>query len=85
MNPDKGQTLNWFLIDQEVPVSELVELATAKWLAAQSFGSDQKYRRDLAILADQLLEHARKTHECWTLASRCAASRTLTTKGLRKH
>jgi hypothetical protein len=60
MNPDNGQALNWFLIDREIPVSELVELAMAKWLAAQSFGSDQNYRRDLAILADQLLEDARK-------------------------
>jgi hypothetical protein len=67
-------TLNWFLIDQEIPVREMVELATANWMAAQSFGAGEYGGRDLAILADQLLEQARKTQEYWTLASRCAAS-----------
>jgi hypothetical protein len=51
----------------------MVELATANWMAAQTFGADHNDRGDLAILADQLLEHARKTQECWSIASRCAA------------
>jgi hypothetical protein len=74
MNRNKGPTLNWFLIDLEIPVREMVELATANWMAAQSFGADQNDRGDLAILSDQLLEHARRTQECWTIANRCAAS-----------
>lgn len=74
MNRRKGPTLNWFLIELEIPVREMVELATANWMAAQTFGADHNDRGDLAILADQLLEHARKTQECWGLASRCAAS-----------
>jgi hypothetical protein len=32
--------LNWFLFDQEIPVREMVELATMNWLAAQSFGPE---------------------------------------------
>jgi hypothetical protein len=66
-------TLNWFLIDLEIPVREMAELAIANWMATQRFGADQTDRGDLAILADQLLEHARKTQECWSIASRCAA------------
>jgi hypothetical protein len=65
--------LNWFLIDLEIPVREMVELAIANWMATQRFGADQTDRGDLPILADQLLEQARKTQECWSIASRCAA------------
>jgi hypothetical protein len=74
MKKMREPTLNWFLIDLEIPVREMAELAIANWMAAQSFGADQNDRRDLAILADQLLERARKTQECRTIASRCAAS-----------
>jgi hypothetical protein len=42
----------------------------ANWIAAQSFGASG--RLELVILTDQLLERARKTQECWTIASRCA-------------
>jgi len=73
MNSDKEPTLNWFLIDQEIPVREMVELATANWMAALSSGANQNHRDDLAILAHQILEHAIETQECWTIASRCAA------------
>jgi len=65
--------INWFVVNQEVPVREMVELATANWLAAQSFGA-QSDRGDLAILTDILLEDARKARECWSIASRCAVS-----------
>jgi hypothetical protein len=66
MKHSDAPALNWFLIDLEIPVSEMVELATANWMAAQRFGAGQTDRGDLAILADQLLEHPRKTQECWT-------------------
>jgi hypothetical protein len=58
MNSDEKPILNWFLIDQEIPVREMVDLATANWMAALSSGADQNDRNDLAILAYQILEHA---------------------------
>ncbi len=63
-------SINWFLVDQEIPVREMFQLALANWIAAKSFGAHG--RSELGILTDQLLEDAREMQEYWTIASRCA-------------
>jgi hypothetical protein len=65
--------LNRFLIDSEIPVRELAELATANWTAVRSFCSGEREHKELVILADLLLERARKIVECWIIASGRAA------------
>jgi hypothetical protein len=67
-------TLKRFLIDSEIPVRELAELAFANWMTAGSFCADKRERSESAILADLILKRARKIVECWTAASECAPS-----------
>ena len=67
-------TLKRFLIDSEIPVRELAELAFANWIAARSFCADERERREWALLADLILKRARKIVESWTAASERAAS-----------
>src|SRR5271163_4988866 len=64
----------WFLADSEIAAREMVELAVANCMAARHFGADDHERGDLAILAERLLDDARKTEECWTTGNECAAS-----------
>jgi hypothetical protein len=68
-------TLKRFLVDSEIPVRELAELAFANWIAARSFCADERERSEWALLADLILKHTRKIVESWTAASeRVAAS-----------
>jgi hypothetical protein len=66
-------TLGRFLIESEIPVRELAELAIANWMAARNLCSDERGRKDLIVLAELLLECGRKIVECWTTVSRRAA------------
>ena len=77
MNHNDGRNdapFNSFLVDSEIVVREMVELAVANWMSSQNHGGDDYERSELEILAGQLLEETRKLQECWTTASRCAAS-----------
>ena len=65
--------LNRFLVDSENTVREMVELAVTNWLGSQRFGTNDHYRKELAILAEWFLESAKEMEECWTIASMCAA------------
>jgi hypothetical protein len=65
--------LNRFVVDSENTVREMVELAVTNWLGAQRFGTNDHYRKELAILAEWFLESAKEMEECWTIASMCAA------------
>jgi hypothetical protein len=65
--------LNGFVVDSENTVREMVELAVTNWLGAQRFGTNDHYRKELAILAERFLESAKEMEECWTIASICAA------------
>jgi hypothetical protein len=47
----------------------------ANWLSSQGPGAGHYERGELEILAGHLLEDTRRLEECWTIASRCAASR----------
>ena len=38
-----------------------------------TFGTNDHYRKELAILAEWFLESAKEMEECWTIASMCAA------------
>jgi hypothetical protein len=49
---------NQFLIDLEIPLREMADLAMAKWMAAHRPGADTP---ELANLTDQFLEHATRT------------------------
>jgi hypothetical protein len=60
---------NQFLMDLEIPLREMADLAMAKWMAARRPGADNP---ELANLTDQFLEHATRTEVCWTIASLCA-------------
>jgi hypothetical protein len=71
---NSARDLSQFLIDSEVPVRELAELAIANWAAVRRFCSGEHERKELVILADLLLERARKIVECWIIASGRAAS-----------
>ena len=66
--------LKRFLIDSEIPVRELAELAFANWIAARSFCADERERSEWALLADLILKRARKIAESWIAASERAAS-----------
>jgi hypothetical protein len=70
----KARPTLWFLADSEIAAREMVELAVANCMATRRFGVDDHERGDLAILADQLLDDARKAEECWTTGNKCAAS-----------
>ena len=63
---------NRFLIDLEIPLREMVELAQTNWTAALLCAADNPRRRDLINLTDQLLEDATKMEVCWTIAGLCA-------------
>ena len=65
--------LNRFVVDSENTVREMVELVVTNWLGAQRFGTNDHYRKELAILAERFLEGAKEMEECWTIASMCAA------------
>ena len=65
--------LNRFVVDSENTVREMVELAVTSWLGSQRFGTNDRYREELAILAEWFLESAKEMEECWTIASMCAA------------
>ena len=67
-------TLKGFLVDSEIPVRELAELAFANWIAARSSYADERERSEWALLADLILKRARKIAESWTAASERAAS-----------
>jgi hypothetical protein len=54
-------------------VREMVELVVTNWLGAQRFGTNDHYRKELAILAERFLESAKEMEECWAIASMCAA------------
>ena len=62
-------TLKRFLIDSEIPVRELAELAFANWIAARSFCADERERSEWALLADLILKRGRKIVESWTAAT----------------
>ena len=66
--------LNRFVVNSENTVREMVELAVTNWLGAQRFGTNDHYRKELAILAERFLESAKEMEECWAIASMCAAS-----------
>jgi hypothetical protein len=53
-------TFKRFLIDSEIPVRELAELAFANWIAARSFCADERERSEWALLADLILKRATK-------------------------
>jgi hypothetical protein len=61
--------LSRFLIDSEIPVRQLAELATANATSVRTFYSGEREHRELIIVADLLLECARKIVECWIIAS----------------
>jgi hypothetical protein len=63
---------NRFLIDLEIPLREMVDLAMAKWIAAHRPGADNP---ELADLTDQLLEQAIRREVCWTIAGMSAQAR----------
>jgi hypothetical protein len=63
---------NQFLVDLEIPLREMADLAMAKWMAAHSPGSNNS---ELANLTDQFLERATRTEVCWTIASLSAQRR----------
>jgi hypothetical protein len=65
--------LNKFLVDSENSVREMVELVAMNWLRTRLLGHNDHYRRELAILAEQVLEKAKEMEACWTTASKCAA------------
>ena len=67
---------NRFLIELEIPLREMVELAMANWLASRRFGADCPECKELTDLTDQLLEQATRMEVCWTIASMCAQTRT---------
>jgi hypothetical protein len=78
MNHNEGRNVtsfNSFLVDSEIVVREMVELAVANWMSSQDRGADDYELSELAVLTRQLLEDTRKLEECWTTASRFAASR----------
>ena len=52
--------LNKFLVDSENTVREMVELAVTNWMGTQLFDVSDHYRRELAILATQLLKMRKK-------------------------
>jgi hypothetical protein len=56
-------TLKGFLVDSEIPVRELAELAFANWIAARSVCADERERIEWALLADLILRRARKIVE----------------------
>ncbi len=66
--------LNWFLVDVEISVREMVELVVANWMAVQRSRTDEHGGGELTRLASQLLEDAVKMEKCWTTAGRCAAT-----------
>jgi hypothetical protein len=77
MNHDHGcndPRFNSFLVDSATVVREMVELAVVNWMSSQNFGADDRARSELAALAGQFLEDTKRLEECWTTASRCAAS-----------
>ena len=53
-------TLKRFLIDLEIPVRELAELAFANWIAARSFCADERDRSEWALIADLILKTCEK-------------------------
>ena len=59
--------LSKFLINSEIPVRQLAELAIANATSVRSFCSGE--HKELVIIADLLLECARKIVECWIIAS----------------
>ena len=61
--------LSKFLIDSEIPVRQLAELAIANATCVSTFCSGEREQEELVILADLLLECARKIVECWIIAS----------------
>jgi hypothetical protein len=61
--------LSRFLIDSEIPVRQLAELAIANATSVRTFYSGQREHKELVIVADLLLECARKIVECWIIAS----------------
>ena len=65
--------LNRFVVNQKIRGREMVELAVTNWLGSQRFGTNDHYRKELAILAEWFLESAKEMEECWTIASMCAA------------
>ena len=69
-------TLKGFLVDSEIPVRELAELAFANWIAARSVCADERERSEWALLADLILRRARKIVESWTAAA-SALTRTM--------
>jgi hypothetical protein len=56
--------LNRFVVDSQNTVREMVELAVTNWLGAQRFGTNDHYRKELAILAERFLESAKEMEEC---------------------
>jgi hypothetical protein len=63
---------NRFLIDLEIPLREMVDLAMAKWIAAHRAGANDPA---LANLTDHFLEQATRREVCWTIASMAAQGR----------
>jgi hypothetical protein len=63
---------NRFLIDLEIPLREMVDLAMAKWIAARRPGADNP---ELADLTDQFVEQAIRREVCWTIAGMAAQGR----------
>ena len=74
MRKTLAPSLNWFLVDVEISVREMVELGVANWMAVQCSGADEHGGGELTQLASQLLEDAVKMEKCWTTAGRCAAT-----------
>ena len=61
--------LNRFLVDSEIPVRQLAELAIANATSVRIFCSGERDHKELVVLADLLLDCARKIVECWIIAS----------------
>ena len=61
--------LSRFLIDSEIPVRQLAELAIANATSVRTLRSGEREHTELLVLADLLLECARKIVECWIVAS----------------
>jgi hypothetical protein len=61
--------LSRFLIDTESPVRQLAELAIANATSVRTLCSGERENKEFLILADLLLECARKIVECWIVAS----------------
>jgi hypothetical protein len=73
LNNSACAALSRFLIDSEIPVRKLAELAIANRTLVTNCCLSEREHAELVIFADLILECARKLVECWMIASGRAA------------